>query len=464
MPVTINRIALIALLTAAALQALDITITTLALPAVAQTLGLDFEAESWILTTYIVAMALMTPVAGVLSSALGRRRALLAAIGGVCLASLVCGFAQSLEMLLLARIAQGAAAGLITPLVQATLLDLTPKAEHGRAMSFLGAAIMVGPVLGPSLGGMLVDAFGWRAVFFANLPIGAAAFAGIAAGLGDLPPSRKARIDFTGFTIFGCGIVGLQLLLDRGPRAGWFGAREIRADALLALAGLAVALARALRRENAFPALAPFRDRNFAVTTACSFLAGFVVIGSIVLVPAMLQSVLGHDATQAGLAIAPRGVGTMAMMLAMSRKVGTIDHRRLLLVGVFLIALALLGLAMVGAQSSLFAVAALTLVQGLGVGLIFTPLSTAAFSFLAPELRADATGVYSLLRNVGGSTGVAVLSALALPDGVALAQRLASYRIDFLVLLVVVCIMGAAALFIRTDLTERQEALSAGGR
>src|SRR5262249_14008943 len=145
-------------------------------------------------------------------------------------------------------------------------------------------------------------------------------------------------------------------------------------------------------------------------------------------------------------------------------KVGTIDHRRLLLVGVLLIALALLGLAMTGERWSLFAVGALTLLQGLGVGLIFTPLSTAAFSFLAPELRADATGVYSLLRNIGGSTGVAVLSALALPEGVGLAQRLASYRLDFVVLLVVVCVMGAAALLIRTDLADRQEALSPSGR
>jgi DHA2 family multidrug resistance protein len=330
-------------------------------------------------------------------------------------------------------------------------------------MSLFGAAIMVGPVLGPSLGGFLVDDFGWRAVFFVNLPIGLLAFAGTAIGLAGLPPSRTMRIDFAGFSIFGCGIVALQLLLDRGPRAGWFGSREIRVDTALALTGLAVAVLRAVHRDEAFPALAPFRDRNFAVTTTCSFLAGFVVIGSIVLVPSLLQNVLGHDATSAGLAMAPRGVGTMVMMLAMSRTIGTIDHRVLLLSGVLLIALALFGLSMVTADWSVLAIGALSLLQGVGVGLIFTPLSTAAFSFLAPELRADATGVYSLLRNIGGSTGVAVLSALALPQGFALAQRLASYRLDFLILLGVVCVMGAASLLIRTDLDAAAAAARSGG-
>jgi DHA2 family multidrug resistance protein len=453
MPELIGRMALWSLLLGTTLQALDLTIATIALPAIERDLGLDFEDGTWILTSYIVATALMTPVAGALSAAVGRRATLLLAIGGLTLASLGCGSAASFSTLLAFRLVQGAAAGIIMPLVQATLLDMTPKAEHGRAMSLFGAAIMVGPVLGPTLGGVLVDSFGWRSIFFINLPIGLLAFAGTALGLAELPKSGPARLDIVGLGLFGSGVVALQLLLDRGPRHGWLAAREITVYSGIALVALVVAVARSVQRRAAFPALAPFRDRNFAATTVCSFLAGFAVIGSVFLVPSLLQNLLGYGATASGFAMAPRGVGTMAMMLAMSRTVGRIDHRTLLLTGVVLIEVAFLGFSMLKSEWGIGAVASLSLLQGLGVGLIFTPLSTAAFSSLAAELRPDATGVYSLLRNIGGSAGVAILSALLLRQGSVETQHIAGYHADFLILLGVIGVMGITAMFIRTELS-----------
>jgi DHA2 family multidrug resistance protein len=449
MPAALSGMAWSALLTASVLQALDLTIATLALPAIEAALGLDVAAGSWILTSYIVAMALATPAAGALSAAIGRREALLLAIGGLTVASLAAAAAGNVAVLLAARLVQGAASGFIMPLVQATLLDLTPTARHGRAMSLLGAAAMVGPVLGPSLGGALVDGLGWRAVFLINLPIGLVAFIGVAASLRGLPKPPARRVDGVGLALFGAGIVALQLLLDQGKQAGWFAAPDIVLYAALAVGGLGAALVRTALRRDCFPLLTPFRERNFATTTGCSFLAGFVVIGSIVLVPSLLQTVLGYDATAAGLAMVPRGAGTMLTMLAMSRVVGTIDHRILLGVGSALNGLALLGFSRLGADWSLAGIGALSLLQGVGVGLIFTPLSTAAFSFLAPDLRADATGVYSLLRNVGGSVGVAVLTALLVGRGPA-SELAAAYRLDFLLLLALTAAMAAAMLPIRT--------------
>jgi DHA2 family multidrug resistance protein len=463
MPEMISGVALYSLLAATVLQALDLTIATIALPAIEGPLGLDFESGAWILTSYLVALALMTPVAGTLSAAIGRRNALLSAIAGLTLASAACGAAQDFSFLLAARLAQGAAAGLIMPLVQATLLDMSPKSQHGRAMSLFGAAIMVGPVLGPSIGGLLVDTFGWRSVFFINLPIGLLAFLGTARALRELPKSAPRHLDARGLAIFGCGIVALQLLLDRGPHIGWLASRETLSYGVVAAGSLGVAVLRSALVPYAFPSLAPFRDRNFLVTTVCSFLAGFVILGTIFLVPSLLQNVFGRGASAAGLAVAPRGAGTMFMMLVMSRKVGTVDHRVLLLAGVALNVVALAGFTQVTARWDLLAVAGLSLVQGIGFGLIFTPLSTAAFSFLRPELRADATGIYSLLRNVGGGVGVSVLTALLFQQVMASPRLFAAYQFDFLVLIAVFGMMGAATLLIRTDVASKALQPGPGG-
>ncbi|HZS81954.1 MAG TPA: DHA2 family efflux MFS transporter permease subunit [Stellaceae bacterium] len=443
--------ALFSLLTATALQALDLTIATIALPAMTRSLEVDAQSSPWILTTYIVATALATPTAGALSAAVGRRSALLMAVGGLTLASLVCAAAPNLPILLGARLAQGAAAGLIMPLVQATLLDLVPRSSHGRAMSFFGAAVMVGPILGPSIGGVLVDAFGWRTIFLINLPFGVLALLGLGAGLDRVSRQEKLGIDATGLVVFGSGIVALQLLLERGPILGWLSSAKVWLYALVMSLGIVGAVLRAARRRDAFPSLQPFADRNFSVTTACSFLAGFVVISSIALVPMMLENAFGYDAASAGLAMTPRGLGTMAMMLAMNRIVGRVDHRALLWVGVSLSALALLGLAFAAPAWGFAAIAGLTLVQGLGVGLIFTPLSTAAFSFLPVAMRTDATGIFALLRHLGGGIGVAVVSTFAFGQSMGSGRLLDAYRVDFLLLVMVTAVMAAAVALIKTD-------------
>src|SRR5579883_2556600 len=395
----INRMALFSLLTATALQALDLTIATIALPAMTRSLEVDAQSSPWILTTYIVATALATPTAGALSAAVGRRSALLMAVGGLTLASLVCAAAPNLPILLGARLAQGAAAGLIMPLVQATLLDLVPRSSHGRAMSFFGAAVMVGPILGPSIGGVLVDAFGWRTIFLINLPFGVLALLGLGAGLDRVSRQEKLGIDATGLVVFGSGIVALQLLLERGPILAWLSSAKVWLYALLM----------------------------------------------------MLENAFGYDAASAGLAMTPRGLVTMAMMLAMNRIVGRVDHRALLWVGVSLSALALLGLAFAAPAWGFAAIAGLTLVQGLGVGLIFTPLSTAAFSFLPVAMRTDAAGIFALLRHLGGGIGVAVVSTFAFGQSMGSGRLLDAYRVDFLLLVMVTAVMAAAVALIKTD-------------
>jgi DHA2 family multidrug resistance protein len=449
LPGTITRTAYWSLLLATFLQAIDLTISTLALPAIEHDLGLSAESGSWIMTSYIVATALVTPVAGPLSAVLGRRALVLVAIGGLTLASAGCAAAPSLATLIGGRIAQGAAAGMIMPLVQMTLFEATAPVDHGRAMSFFAAAAMIGPVLGPPLGGVLVDIFGWRAIFLINLPIGAVAFLGVAIGMRGLRRIGVSAFDPAGFALFSVGIIGLQLLLDRGMTAGWFAAPEIILYAAAAVVGIAGSLRRAVARPLSFPPLTAFRTRNFSAAAAANFLIGFVMIGTVFLVPSLLQRVLGQDATATGLAVAPRAVGTLLVILAMNRVVGRIDHRIPLLTGTVLVAGSALALALAGGDASVALVALLSLAAGAGGGFLFTPLSTAALSGLDEAMRVEATGIYALLRSLGGSLAVAALSIVLAIAKDASGDPSAAYRDGFLLLLAACLAIAAAVLLIR---------------
>jgi DHA2 family multidrug resistance protein len=408
-----NTLIFSSIMLATVVQAVDITITTVALPKIQASIAGGPGTAAWILTAYLIASAIAMPAAASLEGVLSRKTILALCIGGFTAASMLCGFASSVSQMVLFRILQGAFAGGIVPLSQVTVLDTHPPHRQGRAMGLWGAAAMVGPVLGPSLGAWLTDVYDWRWIFWINLPFGLLAMAGVIFAMPAAMPRVKRRIDILGFSIFSIGIGALQLTLDRGNHLGWRLNQELFTEALIALFALTTAFRRAASHPTAFPQIAGFRDRNFAAATASSFLIGFILLGTITLIPPLAQSVLGLGGAATSSIMTPRGIGTMLTMLIVGRLIGRIEHRLLLTIGVFVSLLAIVPFMLIGDASSTGPLALASLFQGVGIGLLYTPLSTAAFIRLRPEDKSGAAGLYALFRTIGGSVGVSVVTAVA---------------------------------------------------
>jgi DHA2 family multidrug resistance protein len=408
-----NTLIFSSIMLATVVQAVDITITTVALPKIQASIAGGSGTAAWILTAYLVASAIAMPAAASLDGVLSRKTILALCIGGFTAASMLCGFAENVAQMVLFRILQGAFAGGIVPLSQVTVLDTHPPHRQGRAMGLWGAAAMVGPVLGPSLGAWLSDAYDWRWIFWINLPFGLAAMAGVIFAMPARAARVKRRIDTLGFSIFSIGIGALQLALDRGNHLGWRFNQELLIEALIAFVALAGAFRRAAFHPSAFPQIAAFRDRNFATATTASFLIGFILLGTITLIPLLAQNVLQLGAAATSSIMTPRGIGTMLTMLIVGRLIGHIEHRLLLTIGVFVSLVAIVPFMLIGDTSSTASLAIASLFQGVGIGLLYTPLSTAAFISLRPEDKSHAAGLYALFRSIGGSVGVSVASAVA---------------------------------------------------
>ncbi|HET6221846.1 MAG TPA: DHA2 family efflux MFS transporter permease subunit [Dongiaceae bacterium] len=394
------------------MQALDTTIANVALPHMQGSLSATQDQISWVLTSYIVAAAIMTPPTGYLATRFGRKRLFLGAVAGFTVTSMLCGIAQTLPEMVLFRLLQGVFGASLVPLSQAVLLDTYPKEQHGSAMALWGVGVMVGPILGPTLGGYLTEYYNWRWVFYINLPFGLLAFFGILGFVHDGERDRERPFDFFGFAMLSLAIGALQLMLDRGELKDWFGSTEIIIEAALAALGLYLFLVQMATAERPFLDPHLFKDRNFVTGLLFIFLVGVVLLATLALMPPFLQNLMGYPVITTGLALAPRGIGTMIAMLIVGRLVGRLDARLLILAGLSLTALSLWEMAGFTTDVGQWTIVRTGIVQGLGLGFIFVPLSTLTFATLRPQQRTEAAGLFSLMRNIGSSIGVSAVTSL----------------------------------------------------
>ncbi len=393
------------------MQVLDATIANVALPHMQAALGATPESIAWVLTSYIIMAAIATPVTGWLEARVGRRRLFALAIGGFTVSSALCGLSTSLTMMVVARALQGLFGAFIGPLGQAAMLDSSPREKHAQAMTIWGMGIMIGPIMGPVLGGWLTDTYGWRWVFYINLPIGIAAMAGVWLLLADVAP-RPRRFDLTGFALIALALAAMQLALDRGSQLDWFDSNEVIIEAGVAVAALWMFVVHSFTRPE--PLLPPelFRDRNFVIATTYIMLLTGVMMSGGALVAPMLQRLLGYDAVGAGMLMVPRGVGAMLSMAVAGRLSGRVDARLLIGFGMALVALSLWMQTGYDLQMGQWPLIWAGVVQGFAIGFAFLPLNLLAFSTLAPRLRTEGAAFYSLARNVGGSITISLTSAL----------------------------------------------------
>jgi DHA2 family multidrug resistance protein len=391
---------------------LDSTIANVALPHMQPSLNAAADSVTWVLTSYIVATAVATPLTGWLAARFGRRTLFLWSVAGFTLTSVLCGLAGSLTEMVIWRMLQGAAGAFLAPLGQAYVLDVWPPAKHGPAMAWWGVGVMVGPILGPVVGGWLTDSFDWRWVFLINLPFGLICFAWAAAVLPEprLPPRR---FDLIGFAMLALGMAALQLALDRGQQLDWLESWEVRIELGLAIIGLWVFGVHALSVPGAIVDRQLLTNRNAMTGMLFITMVGFLLVATTALLPTMVQTMFGYPVVAAGELMMPRGIGMMIAMMSAGQLLGRgVDPRAMLAVGFTLTGSALWGMSLFSPQQGAWPFVSTGFVQGLGLGLVFVPLNTVAFSSLPMALRTDASAIFMLLRNIGGSIGISVAVAL----------------------------------------------------
>lgn len=393
------------------IQVLDTTIANVALPHMQGSLGAGSDQITWVLTSYIVATAIMTLPVGYLAQRFGRRNIFLWSVTGFTITSMLCGQAASLTEMVFWRTLQGLFGASLVPLSQATLLDTFPREKLASAMSIWGMGVMLGPILGPSLGGWLTDTYSWRWVFYINVPLGILSLVGIYLFLPDTERHQQ-RFDRWGFAFIALAVATLQLLLDRGEHVDWFESLEVQFYALLSVLGLYLFVVHSATTDNKFLSPALFRDRNFVSGVVFIFIVGIVLLATMALLPPFLQQWKGYPAVTTGLVLMPRGVGTMVAMLAVGRLLGRFDARGVILVGMVLVTLSLQHMAGFTMEVGQRELVLTGVMQGLGLGLVFVPVSTLAYATLSPKLRDEATALFSLSRNLGSSIGVSIVMAV----------------------------------------------------
>lgn len=406
-------LATLCIMLATIMQVLDTTIANVALPHMQGSLSATQDQIIWVLTSYIVASAIMTLPTGWLAGRLGRKKMFVTAVVGFTLSSLLCGLAQSLEQMVAFRILQGCFGACIVPLAQATMLDMNPPEKRGGAMALWGVGVMIGPILGPTLGGWLTDNYDWRWVFLINLPLGILATVGMALFMPD--SERDTRpFDAFGFVTLALIIGCLQLILDRGEQADWFTSREILTYCGLAAGALWMYVVHTRSTPHPFLSGAIFLDRNLVTSLFFIFFTGIILLATMALLPPYLQNLMGYPVIDTGMLMAPRGIGTMVSMMLVGRLVNQVDPRTLILTGLVCTGLSLYYMT----QFALFVppgmLAWTGALQGFGLGFIFIPLNTIAYATLAPRYRAEAASIFSLVRNLGSSIGMSlVMTVLA---------------------------------------------------
>jgi DHA2 family multidrug resistance protein len=408
-----NRRAITAcVILATLMQALDTTIANVALPYIQGSVSATQDQIDWVLTSYIAVAAIMTPPAGFLTARFGLKRIFLVSVGGFTLASVLCGMAHSLTQIVLFRVLQGACGAALVPLSQSVLLSIYPKERQGFAMALFGFGVMVGPVLGPVLGGWLTENYSWRYVFYINLPIGILDFLAMMVFLPNPKPQGAAKLDWFGFGTLSVAIGALQILLDRGEIKDWLSSGEIVIETIVCCSALYLFLVHTFTSARPFVKPALFRDRNFTGGVIFIALVGLTYYASLALQPPYLQDLMNYPVVSAGLVMGPRGVGTMASMLVVGRLMGKLDIRLLLAIGLGLTAWSFNSMTGWTPDVSMIQVVRVTVIQGVGLGFFFVPLTAAALSTLPVEDRTNGAGVFNLARNMGSSIGISVVNAL----------------------------------------------------
>lgn len=395
------------------MQALDTTIANVALPYMQGSLSATSDQINWVLTSYIVAAAIITPATGWLEARFGRKPLFLTAVIGFIVTSMLCGAAASLAQMVVFRLLQGIFGAPLVPLSQSVLLDTYPQEQQGQAMAVFGLGVMLGPILGPTLGGWLTDSYSWRWVFYVNLPLGVLCALGIFLFLGrraDRPLAR--RLDWLGFASLSLGIGALQLLLDRGERLDWFASREIQLEAALCVLGFYLFTVHSLTASDPFIDLALFRDRNYVIGIMLIFIVGVVLLATLSLLTPYLERLMNYPVLTAGLVLAPRGVGTMAAMLLAGQLIRFTDARLLITTGLGITAFSLYLMTGFTPDVSQGTLVRTGLLQGFGIGFVFVALGTVAFGTLPPALRTQGTGLFNLMRNIGASIGISMMGYL----------------------------------------------------
>jgi len=406
-----HKLITVSIMAATIMQAIDSTIANVALPKMQGTLSATQDQMSWVLTSYIVAAAIMIPLTGWLAGRFGRKKVFLISIVGFTVSSALCGMAVSLPQIVLFRLLQGISGAALVPLSQAVMFDINKPEDFGKAMAIWGVGVTMGPILGPALGGWLTENYSWRWVFYINVPIGIMAFLGLSASM---PETEKHahRFDFFGFITLSLCLGALQLLLDRGELKDWFGSGEIVTEAMISGIAFYLFLVHTLTHERPFLSPALFKDRNFVAGNVFIFLVGVVLFATLALVPPMLQNEMGYPVVTTGLVTAPRGAGTMLAMMLVGRLTGKVDARLIMATGLSLTAFSLWQMTHFDLLMNETPIITTGLIQGFGIGLSYVPLSTLAFGTLPAGLRNEGTAFFNLLRNIGSSIGISVVQLL----------------------------------------------------
>ncbi len=393
------------------MQALDTTIANVALPYMQGSLSATLDQITWVLTSYIVAAAIMTAPVGWLAARFGRKNLFILCLVGFTAASMLCGVAQSLPQMVVFRLMQGMFGAALVPLSQAVMLDIYPPEQRGSAMAIWGVGVMVGPILGPTLGGYLTDVYNWRWVFFINLPFGVLAVAGLAWFMPKAPKNSSLNFDWTGFGALALGIGAFQLMLDRGQDKDWFSSQEIIIEAVLAGLGIYLFLVHLVLAKKPFIQPRIFKDLNYSASLLMMFAVGVVLVATSSLLAPWLQNLGNYPVATAGLVMAPRGAGTMLAMMISGRLAGKVDPRVLMGLGVVLLLWSLHAATGwtpdIGPKQLIFTL----IIQGASLGFVFIPLQVVAFATLPVELRTEGASLLSLFRNVGSAIGVSITSS-----------------------------------------------------
>ena len=398
-------------MSATIMQALDTTIANVALPYMQGSLSASLDQINWVLTSYIVASAIMTAPIGWVAERFGRKRLFIVCAAGFTVASMLCGLAQNIEQMVGFRLLQGAFGAALVPLSQSIMLDSYSAAERGSAMAIWGIGVMLGPIMGPTLGAWLTDNYSWHWVFFINLPIGILTVAGLIAFMDESKQQSNRRFDWFGFLALALGIGSLQLMLDRGEQVGWFDSSEIVGEAIVSAVGFYFFLAHSLTTATPFVRLELFKDRNFVAGCLFMVVIGVVLFGTMALVTPFMQNVIGYPILTAGILLAARGVGTLIAMIIVGRLLTMIEARYLVLGGLALATYTLSQMVSFTDQTSSQTIVSASIVQGFGLGLVFVPLSTVAFTTLPDRLRTEGTAILTLVRNIGSSIGISMVIA-----------------------------------------------------